>query len=78
MSDPAQLVIETVAQLLDVDESALSTDTVFAEIENWDSVNALRVLVLLERELGASIDYEGFAGAHRIGDLARVIGAVAR
>jgi acyl carrier protein len=32
-------------------------------------VNALRVLVYLERELGTPIDYEHFMKAERLGDL---------
>lgn len=64
-------VIEIVSQLLDIEESALDADTPFTAIDGWDSVNAMRVLVYLERELGTSVDYQRFMAAERIGDLWR-------
>ncbi|ATQ70963.1 MULTISPECIES: acyl carrier protein [Methylosinus] len=64
-------VIEIVSQLLDVEESALDADTPFTAIEGWDSVNAMRVLVYLERELGTPVDFQSFMAAERIGDLWR-------
>ena len=64
-----QIVIEVVSQLLDVEEATLMADSPLADIEGWDSVNALRVLVYLERELGTPIDYEHFMKAERLGDL---------
>jgi acyl carrier protein len=64
-------VIEIVSQLLDVEESALDADTPFTAIEGWDSVNAMRVLVYLEREIGTPVDYQRFMAAECIGDLWR-------
>ncbi|WP_462186521.1 MULTISPECIES: acyl carrier protein [unclassified Frankia] len=68
-----KIVTEVVAQLLDVDEAELAMDRRLAEIEGWDSVNLLRVLVYLERELGSSLDYERFAAAEALGDLAAIV-----
>ncbi|MEL6522216.1 MAG: acyl carrier protein [Pseudomonadota bacterium] len=62
-------VIETVADLLDLEETDLTADTRFEEISGWDSVNALRLLVFLERELGGKIDYDRFMATQRLGDL---------
>jgi acyl carrier protein len=75
---PEQLVtdtIEIVAELLDADETTLTPDSALAGIEGWDSVNALRVLLHLEREHGAPIDYEHFAAAQTINDLAVLAGS---
>jgi acyl carrier protein len=66
-----QVTIRVIAELLDVDEASLSPDLPIAAIEGWDSVNALRVLVYLERELGFAIDYDQFTKASCIGELAR-------
>ena len=64
-----QIVIEVVSQLLDVEESTLTADSLLTDIEGWDSVNALRVLVYLEREVGTPIDFERFMKAERLSDL---------
>ncbi len=62
-------IIEIVSQLLDVDEDTLTAESPLTAIEGWDSVNAMRVLVYLERELGTPVDYQRFMAAERIGDL---------
>jgi acyl carrier protein len=63
------LVKRVIAELFDIDEDGLRADMTFDEIEGWDSVNALRVLVYLERELNRPIDYDRFQAAVRLGDL---------
>ncbi|HYO19542.1 MAG TPA: acyl carrier protein [Dermatophilaceae bacterium] len=63
------VVVEVLAQLLDVDEDLLTSETELVEIEGWDSVNSLRILVFLERELGTPVDFEAFSAAVVIGDL---------
>ncbi|MFG2134412.1 acyl carrier protein [Streptomyces sp. NPDC048751] len=68
-----QTVVEALGQLLDADEDALGADTPLSAIEGWDSVNALRVLVFLERELGSPVDYERFAAAGSVGDLGALV-----
>ena len=66
---PEQLAIRVISELLDLDEASLSPDLPLCAIEGWDSVNALRVLVYLERELGRPIDYEHLARASCIAEL---------
>jgi acyl carrier protein len=63
-----EIVVQVVSQLLDVEEAELTADLPLAAIEGWDSVNALRVLVYLERELGVTIEYQRFMEAERLGD----------
>lgn len=74
---PDRLIEEVIADLLDVNAGELTAGTELDSIEGWDSVNALRVLVYLERQLGASLDYERFSEAVTLGDLAEVVAAVA-
>ncbi|GEB61495.1 acyl carrier protein [Streptomyces gardneri] len=66
-------VVEAVAQLLDVDEDTLALDAPLEAIEGWDSVNQLRILVYLERELGSSLDYDRFTAAETLGALASLV-----
>ncbi|GAA1905966.1 hypothetical protein GCM10009716_14900 [Streptomyces sodiiphilus] len=68
-----RVVAEVVEQLLDVDAAELTPATVLGEIEGWDSVNQMRVLVFLERELDAALDYERFMGSASLGELADVV-----
>ncbi|MCY9783903.1 acyl carrier protein [Nocardiopsis sp. EMB25] len=70
-----ELVTEVVADLLDVDEDGLTPDLALADVEGWDSVNALRVLVYLERELGTELDYDAFERARTLRDMAAVLDA---
>ncbi|MFB7589180.1 acyl carrier protein [Streptomyces sp. NPDC056169] len=66
-------VVEAVAQLLDVDEDTLALDAPLQSVEGWDSVNELRILVYLERELGAPLDYDRFTAAETLADLASLV-----
>ncbi|MGW6390042.1 acyl carrier protein [Streptomyces sp. NPDC055103] len=66
-------VVEAVAQLLDVDEDTLALDAPLQAIDGWDSVNQLRILVFLERELGAPLDYDRFTAAETLADLASLV-----
>ena len=68
-----QIVQDVISQLLDVDAGTLEMEQRFAEIEGWDSVNALRILVYLEREVGGSIDFERFTKAETLAELAAVV-----
>lgn len=73
MASAEALVRDVVGQLLDVEPDTLTAERRFAEIEGWDSVNALRILVYLEREAGGSIDFERFTKAETLGELAAVV-----
>jgi acyl carrier protein len=61
-----------VAALLDLDADKLTGDTSLGDM-GWDSVNALRVLVYLEGQLNACLDYERFIGAATLADLVAVV-----
>jgi acyl carrier protein len=68
-----QSVKQIIAELIDVDEERLTVETQFSSIDGWDSVNALRLLVFLEREVGSSLDYDRFMKCERIGDLVSLL-----
>lgn len=68
-----ELVAEVVADLLDLDEDTLTPQTRLAEVEGWDSVNALRVLLYLERELGTALDFDAFERAGTLADVADLL-----
>lgn len=64
-----RIVTDTVAVLLDLDEDELAPERELASLEGWDSVNALRILVFLERETDTALDFERFSAARTLGDL---------
>ncbi|HBF31009.1 acyl carrier protein [Rhizobium sp.] len=67
------VVVGVIAELLDLDEDQLAPDTVLAGVEGWDSVNALRVLVFLERETAQPVDYQLFMAAENVADIVKAI-----
>lgn len=69
------LVVEVITDLLDLPGGTIAADTPLAAVDGWDSVNALRVLVYLEREVGRPLDYERFAAVATVGELAELVGA---
>ncbi|AGT09202.1 acyl carrier protein [Paracoccus aminophilus] len=66
------IVNEALVDLLDLDETSLTPEARFEEIEGWDSVNALRLLVFLEREIGAKLDYNAYMACKTLGQLAQL------
>lgn len=66
------LVVECVGDVVDNDD-ALSADTTFTELEGWDSVHALRLVVTLERAVGSPVDFERFMACTKVGELTELI-----
>lgn len=72
---PDQIVADALATLLDLESDSFGGGTLLAELDGWDSVNALRVLVYLEREVGGSLDFERYGSAVTLGEVADVVAA---
>ena len=70
---PDQIVADALATLLDLEADSFGGGTLLDELEGWDSVNALRVLVYLEREVGGSLDFERYSSAVSVGEVADVV-----
>jgi acyl carrier protein len=68
-----RIVTEVVTQLLDLESDEPAMDTPLAGLEGWDSVNQMRVLVYLERESGANLDYDRFMKAESLADLSTLV-----
>lgn len=66
------LVQEVLTQLLDLDDQQLTPELALAELPGWDSVNALRVLMFLERQAGAALDFEAYSAGRTLADLIAV------
>ena len=73
---PDQIVADALGTLLDLEADSFGGGTILAELDGWDSVNALRVLVYLEREAGGSLDFERYSSAVTVGEIADVVATV--
>lgn len=48
---------------------AISAETVFTELPEWDSVMVLSLISMLDEEYGIVVDVDDMSAAHTVGDL---------
>ena len=65
-----QVLKQQIADELDVPADSLTDGTVLRDLEYWDSVAALTVMVLIEQETGTPVDPDKFSEIVTFGDLA--------
>ena len=65
--------IELFADAIDTEASALSVDTVFREIDEWDSLAYLSVIAMLDEEYGVQIENAEFKTLITINDIVSYI-----
>ncbi|WP_417794696.1 acyl carrier protein [Terasakiella pusilla] len=58
-----------IAELLEIDVSAINGDTVFREMSEWDSLAALTVLTMIDDEYGKMLTDENLSEAKTFSDL---------
>ena len=69
-------LIEIIAEVIDIDQEILSADIGPEHIEEWDSVNTLRILTNIEMEMGVRVPLSTYKEAKTIGELAEVIRSI--
>ena len=68
-------ITEVFRETFDDDEIDLSADTVADEIEGWDSVTNIMMLVAVEREFDVKLHVGEIAGLRNVGELVeRIVG----
>jgi acyl carrier protein len=65
----------TLADLLDNNDLQLSESTVADEVDDWDSINHVRLLIELEREFGFRFRADEAGGLKNVGELIDLIQA---
>lgn len=65
----------TLADLLDNNDLQLSELTVADDVDDWDSINHVRLLIELERELGFRFSADEAGGLKNVGELIDLIQA---
>jgi len=58
MSDTRQKVVEILASVLNKSVDDISTVDNFTDIEDWDSLNHLKVVLAIEEEIGIKFDIQ--------------------
>ncbi len=61
--------IEFVADVMDVDASEISMETVYKEYEKWDSLMMLTLVMEIEAEYNVTIPVEKLGSVKTLGDL---------
>lgn len=62
-------------QFEDTDSSEITKDTVFHDLEEWDSLIALAVLNMTEKKFGKSITFDEMKVCKTVEDLFNIISA---
>lgn len=60
---------QVVAEVMDREVEELQDDILLEELEDWDSVNAVRLMLHLEAELGVRLQVEQVMKAKSLSDL---------
>jgi acyl carrier protein len=64
---------EVLSQVLDAEDLHLLEDTTADAVKDWDSINHVRLLVGLERELGLQFETDEVNSVQNVGELIDVI-----
>ena len=52
------------AEAMEIDAASISMDSRFRELEEWDSMNRLSVVVMLDEEYNVQIEEQRFMESH--------------
>ncbi len=69
-------LIGIISEVIDIDHELLSADVGPEHIEEWDSVNALRILTNIEMEMGVRVPLSTYKEAKTISELAEAIRSI--
>ena len=71
-------LMQAIAEELDVDVASLTSDALLADIERWDSITALSIMVLLGDALGHPVSPGAMVTLKVFGDIESLITASVR
>ena len=67
------VVRETMADVFDADDLNVSMDSSAEDVEGWDSLSNIRLMVTLERKFGVRFSNAEIGKLTNVGDLVRLI-----
>ena len=65
--------LNMLAEMLEIDVDDIDEDTVLSELEEWDSLNALNLIVLVDEEFGKTLTSDVVNGFKTVGDILAVM-----
>ena len=72
-SDILQTLLEIARDVLDEDDLEFSPETLFDDIEEWDSLNHINMVVRMEKAFGIRFDTARLKGIVKVQDLIDLI-----
>jgi acyl carrier protein len=66
-------VKSTMADVFDIDDTGITLDTSAKDIEEWDSLSHIRLIVAVERKFKIKFKNSEIESLQRVGDLAALI-----
>ena len=66
--------IELFKETLEIEENSISRDTIFRDLDQWDSMAFLSVIAMIDEEYDVVIEGNDFKELKTIGDLIDEIG----
>jgi acyl carrier protein len=72
-SNTLESVQETMADVLDLDDLKITAATSAKDIEEWDSLSHVRLIVAIERKFGIKFKNSEIESLMNVGDLVRLI-----
>jgi acyl carrier protein len=66
-------LIELLADILEIEISDIDFQAELSELENWDSVNSLRILTHIEDEFNIRLSMEEYSNIQKISELNELI-----
>ncbi|MBE5102252.1 acyl carrier protein [Priestia aryabhattai] len=66
-------LIELLSDILEIEESDINFEEELSELENWDSVNSLRILTHIEDEFNIRLSMEQYSNVQTVKDLKELI-----
>jgi acyl carrier protein len=77
--DPTYTRLQNVfRQVFDDDEIVICPETTAADIEAWDSINHVNLVLAVEREFKVRLSTSGIAGLKNVGELVKMLEAQAK
>ena len=75
MSDIYAQLTEIMIDIFNDDDIAVTPDTTAADIENWDSLNNIRLMAQIESEFGMRFTTSELTGLKNVGELVAILQA---
>ena len=75
MSDIYAQLTEIMIEIFNDDDITLTPETTAADVENWDSLNNIRLMAQIESEFGMRFTTSELTGLKNVGELVAILQA---